>query len=367
MKSYKNLYPQIYDFGNLYAAFRAARKGKRNRAAVASYEFDLEHNLLELETDLKQQTYTPGAYTNFYIYEPKRRLVSAAPFKDRVVHHALCNIIEPIWEPRFIHTSFACRVGKGTHQALDQAHAWVKKYRYVFHGDIVKYFPSIDHQIIRGLLARRIADRQTMWLIDQILNSGAGIQADEAPLTWFPGDDLFAAIRPRGLPIGNLTSQFWANVYLHELDSFVKHQLGCKAYQRYMDDFLLFSHDKAQLHAWKEAIRTFLASKLRLVLHPAKSLVFPVKVGLDFCGFRLYPTHRRLRRSSVRRFVQRFRRQRQAYQAGELTLAEWQISIRCWIAHAAHGNTWRLRRRIFRDYPLGKPGRQPSPAEAFSL
>jgi retron-type reverse transcriptase len=356
MKTFKNLYTQIYSFANLYRAFRAARKGKRGRAAVASFEFNLEHNLLSLERELREQTYQPGAYTNFYIYEPKRRLVSAAPFPDRVVHHALCNVIEPIWEARFIHANFACRKDKGTHKALDQAHAWVKQYRYVFHGDIVKYFPSIDHQILRRLLARRIADRQTMWLIDQIMNSGVGIQAREAPVIYFPGDDLFAANRPRGLPIGNLTSQLWANIYLHELDKFVKHKLRCKAYQRYMDDFLLFANDKAQLHHWREAIRDFLASQLRLTLHPKKSLVFPVNVGLDFCGFRLYPTHRRLRRSSIRRFVQRFRKQREAYWQGELSLDDLTISVQSWAAHAAHGDTWRLRERLFNDYPISPGG-----------
>ena len=147
-------------------------------------------------------------------------------------------------------------------------------YRYAFHGDVVKYFPSIDHQILRDLLARRIADRQTMWLIDQILDSGAGIQAGERPPVYFPGDDLFAALRPRGLPIGNLTSQFWANVYLHELDKFVKHELRCAAYLRYMDDFVLFCDDKAQLQAWKAAIRDFLAARLRLELHPKRARSF---------------------------------------------------------------------------------------------
>ncbi len=355
MKTYKNLYPQVCSFENLYQAFRAARKGKRDRVAVASFEFDLERNLLELEAELRDQTYRPDAYTNFCIYEPKRRLVSAAPFRDRVVHHALCQVIEPIWEARFIHTSFACRVGKGTHKALDQCQTWMRhaERRYAFHGDIVKYFPSIDHAILRGLLARRIADRQAFWLIDQILNSGVGIQADECLMTCFPGDDLFALTRPRGLPIGNLTSQFWANVYLNELDQFVKRELRCPAYLRYMDDFVLFSDDKIQLTEWRETIREFLATRLRLVLHPNKSLVFPVEVGLDFCGFRLYPTHRRLRRSSVGRFVQRFRRQRAAFRRGELSLEEMTTSVKSWIAHAAHGDTWRLRRRLFADYPIG--------------
>jgi retron-type reverse transcriptase len=352
MKTFKNLFGQVTSFENLYQAYRLARRGKRDRPAVADFEFNLEANLLRLQAELEAQTYQPGGYHNFYIYEPKRRLVSAAPFRDRVVHHALCRVIEPIWEARFIHHSYACRVGKGTLAALTQAQTWVRQYRYAFHGDIVKYFPSIDHQILQGLLTRRIADRRTIWLMDQIISSGAGIQADEAPQTLFPGDDLFALLRPRGLPIGNLTSQFWANVYLHQLDMFVKQELHCPAYLRYMDDMLLFSDEKAQLRAWKEAVGRFLGSFLRLSLHPRKSVIFPTHTGLDFCGFLLFPTHRRLRRSSVRRFVHRFRRQREAYRNGELSLEAMSMSVQCWIAHASHGDTWRLRRRLFRDYPI---------------
>lgn len=351
-KRYKNLYPQIYSFQNLYSSWRLARKGKRDRVAVAGFEFDLEQNLLQLERELKEQRYEPGKYTNFYIHDPKKRLVSAAPFRDRVVHHALCRVIEPIWERRFIDHSYACRLGKGTHRAIDQAHWWVKQYRYCFHGDIVKYFPSIDYEILRKLLANRIGDQQTMWLIEQIIASGAGILEAESPQILFPGDDLWALTRLRGLPIGNLSSQFFANVYLHELDKFVKHELRCPAYLRYMDDFVLYADDKSCLHDWKERIRQFLGERLRLQLHGKKSVVAPTQVGLDFCGFRIYPTHRRLRRSNIRRFIKRFKGQRRAYQAGELSLAAWQTSLTCWLAHANHGDTWRLRERIFADYPL---------------
>jgi RNA-directed DNA polymerase len=308
--------------------------------------------LLGLQYALQSQSYQPGGYHNFYIFEPKRRLVSAAPFPDRVVHHALCQVIEPVWEKRFIYHSYACRVGKGTHAALDQCQDWAHQYRYAYHGDIVKYFPSIDHSILKSLLAKHIADKDTAWLINLIIDSGAGVQADESPQTLFAGDDLFAVLRPRGLPIGNLTSQFWANVYLHELDQYVKHELKCRAYLRYMDDFVLFSNDKGQLQEWKAAMRVFLANRLRLQLHPKKSLVFPTQIGIDFCGFILFPTHRRLRRSSLRRFVKRFCRQRIAYQHGDLSLEKMTESVRCWIAHAAHGNTWRLRRKLFSDYSL---------------
>jgi retron-type reverse transcriptase len=352
MKTYKNLYPRIHTFTNLYQAYLQARRGKRTRAVVADFEMQAELELIDLADELQQQSYQPGPYRNFYIYEPKKRLISAAPFRDRVVHHALCQIIEPIWETRFFDTSYACRVGKGTHKALAKAHQWVKQYHYAFHGDIVKYFPSIDHPILRGLLHHHLADSQVMWLIEAILENGVGVQAEETPYHLFPGDDLFALARPRGLPIGNLTSQFWANVYLHELDSFVKHELHCPAYLRYMDDFVLFADDKQQLHDWKQQIQQFLATRLRLLLHPRKSVVFPTKIGLDFCGFILFPTHRRLRRSSVRRFINRFREQRQALKQGDLSLAEMHQSVRSWIAHAEHGDTWRLREKLFHDHPI---------------
>jgi len=168
MKTYKNLYPQIYNFGNLYAAYRKARKGKRGRVAVAAFEFDMEHNLLQLQAELYDQTYRPGPYHNFYIYEPKLRLVSAAPFRDRVVHHALCQVIEPIWEPRFISTSFACRVGKGTHKALDQCRAWVRQYRCLL-------YTSPSPRDVEESRSQGIA-RSPSWYADLPIHSEQGDQ-----------------------------------------------------------------------------------------------------------------------------------------------------------------------------------------------
>ncbi len=352
MKTYKNLYPQIISFENLYLAYRQARKGKRDREVVANFEFDLESNLLCLQQELTSLTYEPGQYQNFYIFEPKRRLVSAAPFRDRVVHHALCRIIEPIWESRFVHHSYACRIGKGTHAVVDQAHKWVRKFPFVLHGDIVKYFPSIDHQILLAILTTHIKDKNTLWLIKAILDTGVGIQTQEEPDLYFPGDDLFAILRPKGLPIGNLTSQFWANVYLHKLDTFAKQTLHCQAYMRYMDDFLLFSNSKNQLNEWKLAIKEFLGSHLRLLLHENKSVVIPTSTGLGFCGFVLFPERRKLRRSGVTRFIRRYKMQRRLYSSGQLTLEKMTESVQSWIAHAAHADSWHLRNKIFRNIPI---------------
>lgn len=350
MKTHKNLYPQICAFRNLYQAFRDARKGKRGKEPVADFEVDLEPNLWALREELVAQTYRPGPYHHFYIHEPKRRLISAAPFRDRVVHHALCRVIEPLLDRTFIHDSYACRTGKGNHRALERCSEFARQYGYVLKCDIVKFFPSIDHAILRGLLARRIADEQTMWLIDRILDSGAGVLASEYEVRWFPGDDLFSPLeRARGLPIGNLTSQQWANVYLNPLDQFVKRELGCRAYLRYCDDFLLFAADKATLHRWREEIAGFLQA-LRLTLHARKTAVFPVRMGVDFVGFRVFPTHRRLRRENVRRAFRRMGALQAAYRAGEVELERVRASVQGWIAHSSYGATWGLRRRLLRRF-----------------
>lgn len=356
MKTYNHLYERVWAFDNLWAAYAQARRGKRSRPDVAAFDFQLERNLFALERELRDGSYMPGAYHHFYIYEPKRRKISAAPFRDRVVHHALCNVIMPIFERRFIDNSFACRVGKGTHAALDRAQHYARRYRYVLQGDIVQFFPSIDHQVLRGLLARRIADPRVLALIDRILASGAGVLEREYTPQWFPGDDLFTPLaRLRGLPIGNLTSQFWANVYLHELDTFVAQELRVGAYVRYADDLLLFGDDKAALHAQRERMGAKLA-ELRLVLHNRKTQIYPVATGMPFLGFRLFPAYRRLKRPNIVRFKRRMRALFGQYAAGEVPMDRVQASINGWVAHARHGSTYRLRAQLLRGLVAPRVG-----------
>jgi hypothetical protein len=346
MSAARNLFLHVHAFENLYWAFRQARRGKRGREEVAAFEYDLEKNLLQLQAELQTATYRPGPYRHFWIHEPKRRKISAAPFRDRVVHHALCQVIEPIFERCFIHDSYACRMNKGTHRAVNRCQAFARWHRYVLKCDIQKFFPSIDHEILLSLLARKLADPRVMELIREILKSGEGVLAEEYVMRWFPGDDLLAALRPRGLPIGNLTSQFWGNVYMNSLDQFVKRRLKCRAYARYVDDFLLFSDDKAELHRWKEEIMTFLEG-LRLTLHERKSVVFPVSEGIDFLGYRVFPTFRRMRRVTVRRFSRRLRHLRDAYRAGSITIQQVSQSVQSWAAHCRYAQSYRLRRAIF--------------------
>ena len=351
MKTYKNLFPQITDLENLYQAFKKAARGKRKKRDVAAFEYNLEENLLELQSELQSGQYQPGEYFNFRIKDPKPRLISAAPFRDRVVHHALCRVIEPLFERRFIHDSYACQVGKGTHAALDRVTEFSRRYAFVLKCDIEHFFPLMDHAVLFGQLNRAIACPPTLRLCQQILEGGAGIHAREYEAGFFPGDTLFAAIRPRGLPIDNLTSQFWANVYLNPLDHFVKRSLKCPGYVRYVDDFLLFSNDKASLHRWRLEVIVFLQT-LRLRLHENQAAVFPVSTGIPFLGWRVYAHHRRLKRYNALMFQRRLQRQRRALTRGRLERETFRASLQSWIAHAAHGDTWGLRRSLLSAFRL---------------
>ncbi|MFQ5614651.1 MAG: reverse transcriptase domain-containing protein, partial [Anaerolineae bacterium] len=302
------MYAQLCTWDNLLLAYRKASKGKRGKPSVAAFEHRLEDNLLQLQAELRTHTYRPESYVSFYIHEPKRRLISAAPFPDRVVHHALCNVIEPLFERRFIHDSYANRVGKGNHRALDRCQEFARRHRYVLQCDLRQFFPSIDYAVLREILARVIGDPDVIWLADQILDSGAGVLSEAYEMVWFLGDDLLAIYRPRGLPIGNLTSQFWANVYLNPFDHFVKRELRCKAYLRYVDDFLLFADDKQTLWRWRKAIIERLA-RFRLALHEARCHPRPVTEGIPFLGFIVFPTRRRLKRRKGIHYRRRLKQQ----------------------------------------------------------
>jgi len=348
---------QLSDWENLLLAYRRAARGKRGNPNVAAFEHRLEENLFKLQQELRAHTYRPGAYDSFYIHEPKRRLISAAPFRDRVVHHALCNLIEPRFERSFIADSYANRVGKGTHRALNRAQAFASRYRYVLPCDIRQFFPSIDHTVLRAELHRKVTEPDLRLLIDAILAGGADVLREEGQAFPFPGDDLFAPLRPRGLPIGNLTSQFWANVFLNPFDHFVKRELRCKGYLRYVDDFLLFADDKETLWAWKAAMEGRLA-RLRLKIHEGAH-PRPCREGVSFLGFVVYPERRRLKRRKGLHYRRKLRGLVAGYHDGEVSYDAVRASVRGWVNHARHGNTRRLRRALLEPLLLHMMSRRP--------
>lgn len=347
-------YAQIYAWDNLLHAYRKAAKGKRHREAAARFQFRLEDNLVHLQKELADQHYQPGPYDSFFVHDPKRRLISAAPFRDRVVHHALCTIIEPMFERGFIHDSYANRVGKGTHAALQRAQEFSRRFKYVLPCDIRQFFPSIDHALLRTVLARRIKDLDILALIDSILHSGTGLLREMYSMVYFPGDDLFAALRPRGLPIGNLTSQFWANCCLDPVDHFVKRELRCKGYVRYVDDMLLFGDSKKELWAWKRSLMKRLAD-MRLTIHVRRAQVNPTRIGFPFLGFVVFPRSFRLKRRKGIAYRRRFRQMAVDYHNGLIPLSAVGPSARGWAVHAAFGDTEGLRRAVLSSTVFVRP------------
>lgn len=352
VKRYGGLWPQIIAFENLWQAARQAQQGKRFRSNVLEFNHNLETNLLNLQTELETKCYQPGSYNTFEIQDPKPRLISAAPYRDRVVHHALCNVIVPLLDRSFIDDSYANREWKGTHRALRQATKFIRGSRYVLQCDIRKYFPSIDHAILKTLLRHRIKCPDTLWLIDTIIDNS---NPQEFQLDYFPGDTLLTPLERRtGLPIGNLTSQFFANFYLNGLDHFVKESLKIRRYLRYVDDFLLLGNDRYCLAAAREAIEAYLTA-LRLRLHPVKTQLSETSHGVNFVGFRIIPMGEhnpktvciRVRNDNLRRARRRMKKLQVAYAKGEIDLPKLTQRIQSWEAHLKHGDTHRLRHSIF--------------------
>ena len=325
----------IVDWENLYLASQAAAKGKRERQPVMEFFANLEINLMLLQEELTNKSYSPGRYKTFSIYDPKPRMISAAPFKDRVVHHALMNVIGPILEAGFIDDIYANRAGKGTHKAIQRFQFFLQRYRFVLKCDIKKYFPSIDHEILKKLIQKKIADQEALWLINTIL---AGSNEQINVVDYFPGDDLLSPVqRRKGLPIGNLTSQNFANFYLNEFDHFVKEKLRCHAYLRYVDDFVLLANNKQQLHKWLAEMVKYLET-LRLKLHPNRCDLFPATMGRRFLGQVVAPDLRRLPGENVRSFSKRLRR----WQKHPPENMEQRISS--WLGHAQQADTTALLR-----------------------
>jgi hypothetical protein len=344
-------FKQLCSFENLWLAWRRAAKRKRSSLSTAAFESRVSDEVLALQRELQDELYTPGPYRHFEIHEPKRRRISAAPFRDRVVHHALCQQTEPRFERVFIVDSYANRVGKGTHRAVDRFQQFARKHRYVLRMDIEQHFAAIDHAILSDILAKKIPEQDIFRLVQRILASGCGVLDTQYEMHWFPGDDLLAACRPRGLPIGNLTSQFWSNCYLHPLDLFVKRELGCRAYLRYVDDFALFHDRRDLLWRWKRAIVERL-QRLRLTIHDNSAQVTPTAVGIPWLGFVIFPEQRRLKGRKLRYARRRLWQRYTAYCDGEVSFAEFDASVQGWINHVRYADSWRLREAVLSRMPL---------------
>jgi RNA-directed DNA polymerase len=333
MKRHADLFPRICNLENIYHAHRVCLRGKRLTRGVLPFTYNLSRELHRIRRDLLSGTYRVGNYYSFYVTEPKRRLVQALPFRDRVVQQALCQVIEPIFLSTFIRDNYACIKGRGTHAGAAQLTAYLRKSQarwgktYCLQCDIAGYFPSIHHHILLDLFRRKIKCKPTLRLIEQITNSNHQVV---------------------GIPIGNLLSQLSANIYLSPLDHHVKEHWRLPYYIRYMDDFVILHGSKKYLGWLKQEIKTYINDHLALALNK-KTAVFPASRGVDFLGYRIWPTHRLVRKRSVKKAKRKFAAMARQYHAGRMDLQTIAASTRSWAAHCEHADTYRLRSKVFKD------------------
>ncbi|MFC1571197.1 reverse transcriptase domain-containing protein [Candidatus Margulisiibacteriota bacterium] len=326
MKRYGNLFDEITSFANLLKASRKAGRGKRFKSFTADFNLNLENELFRLQRELQEQTYQVGGYKRFYIYDPKKRLISALPYRDRVVQHALCNVIEPIFDHTFIYDTYACRKDKGSHKSVNRFTKYCRKNKYALKCDIKRYFASIDHDVLFEMIKRKIKDPVTLWLIKLIINSTAS----------------------PGIPIGNLASQIFANLYLNGLDHYLKEQIKCKHYIRYMDDLIVFSDDKNRLNDIKNAINEYLRL-LRLELHPNKSQIYITAKGILFLGYKIFPTHRLVIRQNIRRLRRRIKKYVKLMKLKLISGQKIICSLQSWLGYAAHADSFNLSKNVLSE------------------
>ena len=324
MKVFHTLYLKIISIENLFQAWGEFKKDKRRKKDVQFFEINLEDNLFGLHKKLKSGNYRHGKYTAFNIYDPKLRHIHKAQVHDRIIHHAVVSILEPIFDETFIYDSYSCRVNKGTHRAVKRLFRLVRKvsknYRkdcFILKLDIKKFFESVDHAILLSIIKRKIKDEDLLWLLGNILKSFS---------------------KGKGIPIGNLTSQLFANIYLNELDQFVKHRLKVRYYLRYADDFVILGSDLNKLIKHTSILAVFLRDNLNLDLHSKKIIIRKYTRGIDFLGYVVLP-HYRLPRAKTRRRV--FKKLKE-----KVNSSSFEQSLHSYLGYLSHANSFELTREI---------------------
>ncbi len=341
MKSHKYLYPKIYSIRNLCIAWRKARKGKTKKDYVIEFELKLRENILELYKELKSETYNPKPLKTFIVKDPKTRKISKSAFRDRVTHHAICNVIEPIFDKTFIYDSCANRKGKSNLFALERFYKFQREVSengkqegwfnnnqvrgFCLKADIKHYFQEVNQDILINILRKKIKDKKTIVLINKILKN-----------YWN---------KEKGMPLGNLTSQFFANVYLNELDYFIKHKLKSKYYIRYVDDFVILHNSKERLKIWKAEIDNFLKQELELELHKDKSRIVSLSRGVDFVGFRNFYYFQLLRKRNMKKMLIKIK----LFEQGSMSYEKLLESFQGWNAYAKWANSHKLREKVLRE------------------
>lgn len=340
MKVWHNLYPKLITKKNIFRGWREFLVGKKKKKDVIYFQHNLEENLSTLYTSLKKQTYKPGLYTGFYVCDPKIRLIHKATVPDRVVHHIVSIILEKIYEPTFYAHSYSCRKDKGTHRGVIALQKMAKKVSknntrtcWVLKCDIKKFFASVNQRILFEILKRRIKDQDFLELLHKIING-------------FYSDRTIDLSNKKGIPIGNLTSQLFSNIYMDDLDQFIKHKLKIKYYIRYADDFMILSHDKTELEDLVGPIQTFLKHGLDLDLHPDKIIYRKLTSGVDFLGYIVFPYYILPRTKTKRRLIKKIRRKVKEYKRGKISKDTLNQTIQSYLGYLSHADAYKFKQQL---------------------
>ena len=342
MSDKSSLFDEICSLENLELAFEKAKKGKGKKPNITKFEDNIKEELHSLRSELLLKSYSPKPLCTFIVRDPKTRKISASAFRDRVVHHAICNVIEPIFDRTFIYDSYANRKRKGTIAALKRLDCFKRKVSknntrscFVLKADIKHYFQTVDQEILLDLINKKICDKEVMWLIRKIIKNYSDKQ--------------------KGMPLGNLTSQFFANLYLNELDQYVKHKLKINYYIRYVDDFVILHYNRDMLDKYKMEVNNFLKEKLKIELHPDKSKIICLDEGINFLGFRIFYYHKLLKKSNLRKINKKFRSLKDDYDKGKIDYGIVCDSLEGWVAYAKQAKTYKLRKKFSKEIEKNFP------------
>ncbi|OUQ68224.1 hypothetical protein B5E53_07080 [Eubacterium sp. An11] len=356
----KNLFDQIFSDENLYGAIQDASRGRRYHKDVLAAQFDCWNIIRRIQQDVYSGHYTVDRYYIFYVYEPKKRMIMSITFYHRIVQWAIYRVLNPLLVKGYIRDSYGCVPGKGALSAMERLKYWVNLTNnkpekwYYLKLDISKYFYRISHEVLKKIIAKKIKDRRLLNVLYSI------IDCKHTPFGLPPGKSpgevpVEERLYDTGMPIGNLLSQVFANIYLDALDQYCKRTLRIHFYIRYMDDVIILSDSKAQLHEWKSLINDFLERKLRLSLNQ-KTCIRPVSQGIEFVGYRIWPHYVTIRKSTTLQMRRNLRRRQEEYRRGKISMKEAFTTLECYLGMLKHCDCKMFRKRLIEDFVLTRDG-----------
>ena len=332
----KNLFEKAIDYNNLKESYKRTQFGKRKyKKEAILFDMARERNLVKLWRELKNETYTPSDYIEFKVYEPKERIINAPKIRDKIVQFSVHTVLQDVYYSKFINSSYACLEGRGTHRAVNKVQhnirhcKWKNGGGWILKMDVAKFFYSINRDILKRIIRKKIKDKKFLVLLDKIIDSSPEGK--------------------KGIPLGNVTSQDFANIYLNEVDQYAKRYLGLKYYVRYMDDIIIVVPTKEEAQDARDKIIKFLDEKLDLKTNN-KTKIFPIEQGVNAYGFKIFTTHKLVRNSTKSAMKRRIKAMDRKIQSGEISEKYVQNCVSSWLGHARHSNSYNLSKKIFNKY-----------------